>query len=105
MDTHGLDSHCSADHPATYVIRVRGRIPASWQDRFEGMAISTTPASEGPVVTTLQGALADQAALVGIINSLHDLRLAVESVECLGLLPAGDAATPDAPAPEAPKND
>ena len=103
MGNQGPDSQSSADQPATYVIRVRGRIPASWQDRFEGMAISTTPESAGPMKTTLQGVLSDQAALVGIINSLHDLRLVVEFVECLGCLPAGDAVTPVAPATAAPK--
>ena len=103
MDAQTRDSHSSADQPATYVIRVRGRIPVSWQDRFEGMAISMTPESAGPVLTTLQGALPDQAALVGIINSLHDLRLVVEFVECLGCLPAGDAVTPVAPVTAAPK--
>ena len=80
------------DEPATYRIRVRGRIRRSWSDRFEGMTISTTPASERPVVTTLLGVLVDQAALVGVINSLHDLRLQVLNVECL------DAAPPESPA-------
>lgn len=104
MDTQARSSHSSADQPATYVIRVRGRIPVSWQDRFEGMAISTPPESAEPVITTLQGALSDQAALVGIINSLHDLRLAVESVVCLGWLPPGDDSQPAAPETGAPEN-
>jgi hypothetical protein len=80
----------TGDEPAIYRIRARGRIRRSWSDRFEGMTISTTPVSERPVVTTLLGALPDQAALVGVINSLHDLRLPVLSVECLDRLPSAD---------------
>jgi hypothetical protein len=56
------------------------------------MATSTTSAPDGAVVTTLEGVLPDQAAAVGIINILHDLRLAILSVECLGNLGAGRAA-------------
>lgn len=83
MNDQGLGAHSSADQSATYIIQVRGRIPVAWQDRFEGMAISTTLSPTGFVTTTLEGALPDQAALVGIINSLHDLRLALDSIVCL----------------------
>ncbi|MFN8469608.1 MAG: hypothetical protein U0X20_28900 [Caldilineaceae bacterium] len=55
------------------------------------MVISTTPTPDGAVVTTLEGVLSDQAALVGVVNSLHDLRLAILSVECLEYVPAEDA--------------
>jgi len=64
-------------------ICVQGRITPNWRDRFEDMSIATAVASDGTVITILQGVLPDQAALVGIINGLHDLRLAVLSVECL----------------------
>jgi len=77
--------------PVVYRLCVRGRITASWRDRFD-MAISTGLAPDGAVVTTMEGVLADQAAVVGVINSLHDLRLAILSVECLGNLGAGRAA-------------
>ena len=86
MDTQARNCNPPGDQLTIYRIRVRGRIPASWYDRFEGMAISTTPGSQSPIVTTLEGALPDQAALVGVINSLHDLRLVVESVVCLDCL-------------------
>jgi hypothetical protein len=92
MNTLLGDPQRAADEPAIYRIRVRGRIKRSWSDRFEGVTISTTPPSERPVVTTLHGTLPDQAALVGIINSLHDLRLKVLSVECLDCLPSDNAA-------------
>ncbi len=69
--------HIDANLPAYYKICVRGRITHSWLDRFEDMAITSNVEADGTVVTTLVGELPDQAALVGVINSLHDLRLAV----------------------------
>jgi hypothetical protein len=73
----------SADRPAAYRIRVQGHIKASWLDRFEDMAIDVTPPAQQPAVTTLSGMVSDQAALVGMLNSLYALHLVVLSVECL----------------------
>ena len=36
-----------------------------------------------PSLTVLEGELTDQAALVGVLNSLYEMHLAVLSVECL----------------------
>ena len=47
------------------------------------MAITTIVAPDGTCLTTLEGTLPDQAALVGIINSLYDLQLKLVSVESL----------------------
>jgi hypothetical protein len=56
------------DEPATYRIRVQGRLKASWSDRLEGMTISVDAPDAGPLVTTLEGELPDQAALVGVLK-------------------------------------
>lgn len=64
-------------------ICVQGRITPNWRDRFEDLAIATAAASDGVAITILQGVVPDQAALIGVLNGLHDLRLAVLSVECL----------------------
>lgn len=89
-DDHRIDVNI----PVIYRICVRGRITASWRDCFEDIAISTTSAPDGTVATTLEGVLPDQAAVVGMINSLHDLRLAILSVECLGNSEAEAAGDP-----------
>lgn len=68
-------------------ICVQGRITPNWRDRFEDLAIATAAGSDGVVITFLQGVVPDQAALIGVINGLHDLRLAVLSVECLANVP------------------
>jgi hypothetical protein len=71
------------DGPATYRIRVRGRIASKWCDRLEGMILTECPKGAGPAMTTLEGELADQAALAGVLNTLFQLHLTVVSVECL----------------------
>jgi hypothetical protein len=71
------------DGPAAYQIRVRGRIPASWSGRLQGMAITLDAPGAGPSVTSLVGMLPDQASLVGVFDALYELRLPVLSVECL----------------------
>jgi hypothetical protein len=79
-----LDSaRISSDQPGVYRICVQGRIKADWGDRFEGVAITSNPLMQDPPRTILEGTLADQAALVGVINSLYELRLAILSVERL----------------------
>ena len=71
------------DKPATYKIRVQGKLDASWSDRLCGME-STVAHSETDVpVTTLVGGLPDQAALSGVLETLYELHLRVLEVSCL----------------------
>lgn len=71
------------DHPAIYQIRVLGRIKESWSDRLEGMTISQDIPAEGPIISTLEGELQDQAALAGVLNAIYELHLPVILVKCL----------------------
>jgi hypothetical protein len=75
------------DRPATYQIRVQGRIDPDWSDRLAGMTICLTAEETSPPVTTLQGELGDQAALAGVLNTLYELHLPVLSVHCLSYPP------------------
>jgi len=65
---------------ARYQIRIRGKIRENWSDWFSGMEISTQKDSRGYRVTTLIGAITDQAALRGILCKIWDLNLTVLSV-------------------------
>ena len=76
-------SRSGFDRPATYRIDVQGRIPATWCDRLEGMVITESSAGAKPPVTTLEGELADQVALAGVLNTLVELHLSVVAVERL----------------------
>jgi hypothetical protein len=71
------------DSPATYRIRVQGRIPPRWLNRLEGMLVTECSRTAEPPETTLWGELPDQAALAGVLNSLYELHLPVFSVERL----------------------
>ena len=66
-----------------YRIRVAGKLDPSWSSRMEGMTFSSSADKTGMKITTLEGALSDQSALSGVINTLIDLQLRVLSVECL----------------------
>ena len=72
------------DCPATYQIIVQGRIDPDMSDLMGGMTIQIKSSEEtGSLVTILKGELTDQAALAGVLNSLYELHLTVNSVERL----------------------
>ncbi len=52
------------------------------------MRISSARRQEGPIVTTLSGELIDQAALMGVLNSLYDMGYPLLKVERLGPSPS-----------------
>jgi len=68
------------DHPATYQIKVQGRIDPEWSDRMTGMKICNSLEQTHPPITTLEGGVSDQAALLGVLNSLYELHLPIISV-------------------------
>ena len=59
-----------------YIIRIKGSLDEGWSDWFDGMAIQ--PEQSGQ--TSIAGPVRDQAALVGLINRIHDLGLVLISV-------------------------
>jgi hypothetical protein len=58
----------------TYEIEVQGRIGERWAHWFEGMSISAQGEAQS-ATTTLTGAVADQAALLGLLQKLYTLGL------------------------------
>ena len=70
-----LDAHCQ------YRILIRGTLDASWSNRLGGMTLTATQLADGAPATMLIGELADQSALLGVLNTLHDLGLPLVSVE------------------------
>jgi hypothetical protein len=59
-----------------YQVRVEGELGQDWAEWFEGAAVSR----EGDGVTLLVCAVADQAALDGLLRKLRDLGLPLISV-------------------------
>ena len=73
--------------PAMYRICILGTLDKKWSDYYGGMTIENVSDPERYAMTLLTGRLADQSALIGVLNSLHDIGcpiLAVECVECFG---------------------
>jgi hypothetical protein len=98
-------NHASAGHqhnPGRYEIRFQGHLASRWAASFEGMTL-TSP-SDG--TTVLEGPVADQFALHGLLATLRDLGLPLVSLTHLDAdpptpphLPAGASsdASPTSP--------
>ena len=63
-----------------YEIRLKGHLETRWAAWFDGMSL--VHASDG--TTALRGAVADQAALHGLLQKLRDLGVPLISVSELG---------------------
>ena len=69
--------------PAMYRICILGTLDKKWSDYCGGMTIEHDIALNQYPMTTLTGILADQSALIGILNSLYDMGCPILSVECV----------------------
>ncbi len=81
------------DQPATYAIRVQGRLDAGWSAWFDDLTVSVAGGGGAPAVTTLTGPVIDQVALHGLLARIRDLGLPLLSVQCLEELAYTDADT------------
>ncbi|HRV92780.1 MAG TPA: hypothetical protein P5526_11505 [Anaerolineae bacterium] len=70
------------DGAATYRIYVQGILDERWSDRMGGLTIAIIDQESEAPVTVLSGRLLDQSALLGVLNTLHDMRLPLLSVKC-----------------------
>ena len=86
-----LDARCR------FRILIQGTLDTGWSDRLGGMNIAGAPLTDGTAASSLIGELADQSALLGVLNTLHDLGLPLVSVERIG------EKAKDRPAPLLPK--
>lgn len=66
--------------PAIYVIEVAGSLPETCVDLFAGMRITVRGRDDSNTVTRLEGRLADQAALTGMLDGLAELHLPILTV-------------------------
>ena len=63
-----------------YQIKVQGCVDPSWSDWFNEMEITNETSKDAQLITTLNGNMADQSTLRGILNELWDLNLTILSV-------------------------
>jgi len=78
----------SMEGSSAYRIRVRGHFHESSSRSLGGMKVVEYRGSGDHVETILQGQLADQAALAGVLNALYELHFPIISAEYLGENPS-----------------
>ncbi len=76
----GISQWLRLDEPATYIIRVQGRLDPGWSGWFEGFSVAAASAG-GLTRTTLTGRVADHVALHSLLARIRDLGLPLLSVE------------------------
>ncbi len=69
-------AHGSRPDGARYEIRVKGHLGREWADWLAGLKFE--PSTDGQML--LSGRIVDQAALIGVLNRLNRLNLALLSV-------------------------
>ena len=77
------DDQPTMQEPATYRIRVAGRVDPLWADRVSGMQITHVTHLRGKTESVLVGRLADQAALNGVLSALYEKHLPVIAIDHL----------------------
>ena len=65
--------------PATYRIRIVGRVNDGWSDFMSNLEQSFDQ-ENGATITTITGTVTDQAALHGLLERIRDLNLTLISV-------------------------
>lgn len=69
------------DRPGLYQIRIVGELDEHWLAHLEGLEISTNPWGKYQKVTQINGWLADQTALSGLLDLVSDLGRVILTVE------------------------
>jgi len=70
------DPALSQPYGQVYQITVRGQLANDWSDWFDGLNMTTSDGGD----TILYGTIADQAALMGVLNKLNRLNVALLSL-------------------------
>lgn len=87
MDTNAKDKNEGQKplitYPAEFRILIQGRLDIGWSDRMAGMSITIMGGRGLTPQTTLRGEVVDQSALLGILNTLHDLGFALLDLKYL----------------------
>jgi hypothetical protein len=77
LERSGMNRPTNKDDDAIdYEIRIKGHLDRRWSDRFEGLSMRCEP--DG--TTVLNGPVADQAALHGLLQRIRDMGVLLISV-------------------------
>ena len=77
------DVGLSLGRAAVYRLVVQGVVGEQLLDRLGDLRIGADPGAHGGTTTTLTGRIRDQAQLIGVVNSLYEMRFPLLAVELL----------------------
>jgi hypothetical protein len=66
----------SSSEPQRYAIRVQGHLAPRWAPRFDGMTL----VAQDDGTTVIDGPVADQSALHGLLRTISDLGVPIVSI-------------------------
>ena len=69
--------------PAVFLIEVKGKIDKSLSDMLGVLKISYDPIDEKTTVSRIKVKVLDQTALMGILNTLYEMRLPIVSIKII----------------------
>jgi hypothetical protein len=75
-DARSEASAAKQDNPVHYEIRVKGHLDTRWAAWFDGLSLT----NENDGTTAIEGPVADQAALHGLLQRLRDVGVPLLSV-------------------------
>jgi hypothetical protein len=78
-----IKGHSPRKHASIYRVCVAGTIPGSWANRLGCLQVVHEAGDGLADQTLLMGAVRDQAELLGILNTFHELRLPLLLVEAV----------------------
>ncbi|MGL4650953.1 MAG: hypothetical protein ACRC1H_16210 [Caldilineaceae bacterium] len=82
----------TSSSPLLYCLRFRGQMGAAWLANLSNATLSTARHGRS-TETTIVGEVPDEAALIGLVNLVHDLGGALISVESRVKPPAAEPVT------------
>ena len=78
-----IKGQSSGEHASSYRVCVAGSIPSNWANRLGCLEVVQPVGDRSSDQTLLMGDVRDQAELLGILNTLHELRLPLLLVEAV----------------------
>ncbi len=78
-----MDQLPKSTQPAAYRIRIAGRVNDGWSDFMSNLDESWEQ-ENGVTITIINGIVADQSALHGLLEHIRDLNLTLLTVTCNG---------------------
>jgi hypothetical protein len=67
--------------PANFSITIKGRLDKNLSDNFGGLTIHNLSTYDNTQISYLEGKILDQAALIGVLISLYNMRYTILTIE------------------------